>query len=86
MEEANCTANHSKNAGKMKIDSIKKMFLRSEELLGVKYTNYIGDGDTKTFKAVLNLDFYDDITIKKLECVGHVKKNGISALFGEESK
>lgn len=69
-----CTANHSGSAGKMEVDAITEMFSRSEELLGVKYEYYIGDGDTKTFKSIQNLNPYEDIEVKKKECVGHVQK------------
>lgn len=44
---------------------MKEMFARSKELLGVQYEFYIGDGDTKTFKALQDLNPYDDITVKK---------------------
>ena len=32
----------------MEMDGVQEMFLGSENLLGVKYQNYIGDGDTNT--------------------------------------
>ncbi|CAB3241904.1 unnamed protein product [Arctia plantaginis] len=39
------------------------------------YSNYIGDGDTKTFLSILNSDPYgDECTVTKNECVGHVQK------------
>ncbi|XP_077258532.1 uncharacterized protein LOC143895352 isoform X2 [Temnothorax americanus] len=44
------------------------------DLLGVKYATYIGDGDTKTFRALLECDPYSDLTIQKKECIGHVQK------------
>lgn len=47
-----CSANHQGSAGKMEVDAMKEMFARSKELLGVQYEFYIGDGDTKTFKAL----------------------------------
>ncbi|XP_017792762.1 PREDICTED: uncharacterized protein LOC108574649 [Habropoda laboriosa] len=50
------------------------MFGRSVEKYGVKYSNYIGDGDSQTFKGILDLNPYDDIIVKKKECVLHVKK------------
>jgi len=53
---------------------MKEMFAHSKELLGVQYEFYIDDGDTKTFKALQDLNPYDDITVKKKECVGHVQK------------
>lgn len=69
-----CTANHTGTAGKMEVDGVREMFVRSENLLGVKYKNYIGDGDTKTFKALVDLNPYADCPISKKECVGHVQK------------
>lgn len=35
---------------------------------------YIGDGDTKTFKAILDKKPYDNVEVMKYECVGHVEK------------
>ena len=58
----------------MEVDAVKEMFERSEQLLGVKYENYIGDGDTKTFKALLDMQPYEQLEMKKKECVGHVQK------------
>ncbi|XP_071652727.1 uncharacterized protein [Temnothorax longispinosus] len=70
-----CSINHSGSFGKMEVDSMKEMFSRSEEQFGVRYCNYIGDGDSKTFKALMDLQPYgEDITLKKHECVGHVEK------------
>lgn len=71
--EEHCSINHTGSAGKMEVDSVKEMFCRSESH-GVKYATYIGDGDTKTFQAVLNCDPYDDLIVQKKECIGHVQK------------
>jgi len=43
---------------------MKEMFCRSNKL-GVKYETYIGDGDTKTFKAFVECNPYDDLAVKK---------------------
>jgi len=69
----NCSINHKGSAGKMEVDAVLEMFLRSEEKFGVRYTNYVGDGDTKTFKSILDAKPYEDITVIKSECVGHVE-------------
>lgn len=70
-----CSSNHEGSAGKMEVDSIVEMFVRSEEKHGVKYTNYIGDGDSKTFTGLLKVNPYgEDVPITKNECVGHVEK------------
>lgn len=58
----------------MEVDAIKIMFERSINN-GVKYRNYIGDGDSKTYTGDLNSKPYgDDFLINKEECVGHVQK------------
>ncbi|KYN24381.1 hypothetical protein ALC57_04018 [Trachymyrmex cornetzi] len=70
-----CTSNHEGSAGKMEVDSIMEMFLRSEENFGVQYRNYIGDGDSKTFAGILNSNPYgDDCPVTKNECVSYVQK------------
>ncbi|XP_011148323.1 uncharacterized protein LOC105188508 [Harpegnathos saltator] len=75
-----CDVNNFDSAGKMKVDSMKEMFLKSEEKFGVKYTTYISDGDSKTFKALLDFNPYEEKPIKKCECIGHVQKRMGSCL------
>ncbi|KYN22479.1 hypothetical protein ALC57_05121 [Trachymyrmex cornetzi] len=53
----------------MEIDVIKEMFSRSEEKFGVKYITYIGDGDSKTFKAILNLNCLGGHNQNNNECL-----------------
>jgi len=72
--QAQCAANHEGSVGKMEVDAVRKMFSRSEEMYGVKYGNYIDDEDSKTLKAILDLNPGDDLKVKKSECEGHVKK------------
>lgn len=73
--EDECCINHDGSSGKMEVDSVKEMFARSEEEFGVRYGNYIGDGDSKTFNGILDLNPYgDDFIVVKNECIGHVEK------------
>jgi len=73
--QSECTSNHSGSAGKMEVDSVQEMFNASSQKFGVHYTNYIGDGDSKTFQAILNLNPYgDECPVRKSECVNHVEK------------
>ncbi|GFW79755.1 uncharacterized protein TNCV_2589751 [Trichonephila clavipes] len=59
----------------MEVDGMLRIFNRSEKLHNLKYLNYIGDGDTKTFNALSeNKPYGDDHLIQKIECVGHVQK------------
>ena len=46
---------------------------------GVKYTRYIGDGDSATSKGLLNLNPYN-VHVQKLECYLHMKKNNGNAM------
>ncbi|GFS74268.1 hypothetical protein TNCV_3279621 [Trichonephila clavipes] len=52
-----------------------RIFQRSLSHRSVRYTSYIGDGDCKTFSSITASNPYgEDITVSKIECVGHVKK------------
>lgn len=69
-----CRANHIGPSGSMEVSAIVEMFKRSTDL-GVKYRNYIGDGDSKTYIGVLNAHPYgEEFKINKKECIGHVQK------------
>ena len=72
--EDECQANHQGSAGKMEVDAVIEMFQRSESLHELKYENCVGDGDSKTFKAILDSQPYGNFTIKKKECIDHVQK------------
>ena len=51
-----------------------EIFARSVERNCLVYKDYIGDGDTSSFKDVVDSDPYKvyGIKPKKLECIGHV--------------
>lgn len=51
-----------------------RIFQRSKSKYNEKYTGYIGDGDTKTFQAIKEVDPYDSEKVSKIECVGHIQK------------
>lgn len=68
--EDECEANHEGSAGKMEVDSVVEMFDRANEVNDVNYINYVGDGDSKTFKAVLE----QNPNVTKKECIDHVQK------------
>ncbi|KYM97486.1 hypothetical protein ALC62_11778, partial [Cyphomyrmex costatus] len=75
IENDECMANHQGAAGNMEVTSIVEMFKRSFEKHGLRYSNYIGDGDSKTYSVVLNAKPYgENFEINKKECVGHVQK------------
>lgn len=72
--KSECSANHSGSSGKMEVDSIVQMFQQSEQKYKVKYKNYIGDGDSKTYTGILNAAPYGETLVDKKECIGHVQK------------
>ena len=71
-ENHTCLRNHSGSAGAMEITGSTRIFKRSMEKNSLYYSEYYGDGDSKSFTKVK--DTYEGLTVKKLECVGHVQK------------
>jgi hypothetical protein len=45
----------------MEVGTMIEMFDRSENLHDVKYVNYIGDGDSKTYTAIRKTVMYDKL-------------------------
>jgi len=75
VNEGKCSANHEGPAGNMEASSILEMFRRSFQKYGLRYNQYIGDGDSKTYTRIVNSKPYgDDFAIHKKECVEHVQK------------
>ena len=71
-----CHINHTKSSGAMEAAGAIQMFKRSVENNNLIYSEYLGDGDTSSFKEVVTHDPYKQYHVKpvKLECVGHVQK------------
>ena len=53
----------------MEPEGAKRVFQRSIDNRQLRYIQYLGDGDSKSYMNVKNT--YPDIEIEKLECVGH---------------
>lgn len=58
----------------MEVDAILELFRRSEDLYDTRYAFYIDDGDSKTYKGIVDGKPYSDLVIAKKECIGHVQK------------
>jgi len=71
-----CNMNHEKSSGAMEGVGAIEIFRRSIANYGLIYHEYLGDGDTSSFKEVVESKPYDHVGIvpTKLECVGHVQK------------
>ena len=46
----------------------------------LRYTMYIGDGDTKAYSDVVEADRYPCFPVKKDECMGHIQKRVVTCL------
>ena len=71
-----CSVNHVKSSGAMESAGAVNMFKRSVDKNNMIYQYYLGDGDTSSFKSVLDSDPYANFRMKpeKLECIGHAQK------------
>ena len=58
-----CTSNHEGSAGKMEVTGVERIFSRSIETHRLCYTDYYGDGDSKSFSSVEHV--YSPIVVKK---------------------
>ena len=70
-----CPINHEGSAGAMEPSGILRIFEKSVENLQLRFTTYIGNGDSKAYSNVATAAPYGpDNPIVKGECVGHVQK------------
>ena len=74
-DEHECHLNHSGSSNAMEPAGAVRIFSRSIETRGLKYTDYLGDGDTSAYRAVCQSKPYgEDGVIAKRECIGHIQK------------
>ena len=48
-----CDINHEGSAGAMEVSGLIECFMESEKNRRLRYTSYIGDGDTKSYSEVV---------------------------------
>ena len=58
----------------METAAVRSLWARSEAARDLRYTTYIGDGDSKGYNAVVDDKPYGEVPVIKEECVGHVQK------------
>lgn len=72
-----CHLNFPGLSGAMEAEGAVRLWGRSEEK-GLRYVTFLGDGDSSSYKAVTNMNEgkgpYEDVTMKKEECINHVQK------------
>lgn len=69
-----CQKNFEGKAGAMEAEAATRIWGRSEQLNKMRYTTFIGDGDSSAYLAVKRLDPYENIQVQKEECINHVSK------------
>ena len=74
-EGGKCEINHLKSSGAMESAGAVEIFTHSVEKCGLIYNQYLGDGDSSSFRDVLNSNRYKEYNIipEKLKCAGHVQ-------------
>ena len=81
IKEHDCPINHEGSAVSMEAVGIVKVFQKSLVDLQLRFTTYIGDGDSKAYSDVVKADPYGpEKPVIKGECVGHVQKRAGSRL------
>ena len=72
----NCSINHIKSSGSMESAGVINIFNRSVEKNSIIYHEYLGDGDSSSFKEVIESEPYKayNIVPEKLECIGYAQK------------
>ena len=68
-----CSLNVYGSAPKMESTGTKRIFERSIETNNLRYMNFYGDGDSKSFKTVEYI-YGDNDPVNKQECIGHYQK------------
>ena len=79
-EHTKCKANFWKSAPAMEPKGADRIFRRSVEKHNLRYTEFYGDGDSKSFTRVKGVYEDDGIEMEKKECIGHVQKRVGTAL------
>ena len=78
---AKCLKNFDGSANAMEVESAVRMWKRSVQKNGMRYTSMLCDGDSKSFDAVSREEVYGpSFPIEKEDCVNHVSKRMGTAL------
>lgn len=78
--EHTCFRNYKGPSTGMESAILVEGFEKSVEMHGIKYLNFIGDGDSSVFAQLREKVSYG-MEIKKTECKNHVIKNYTGALY-----
>ena len=68
----NCALNYQGFASIMESVGATNIFERSVEKYGIRYTSFLGNGNSKSFKSIENV--YGEPKVIKQECIDHYQK------------
>ncbi|CAF4181308.1 unnamed protein product, partial [Rotaria sordida] len=80
-ENHECQLNYIGSSRGMEKEMIHEMFCRSLSKYNTTYISYIGDGDAKIHKYLMDNPPYSDINIKKLEDTNHFEKRMLNRIM-----
>lgn len=69
-----CNTNYDGSSKKMETEAASRLWERSVEETGFRYSTVLSDGDCSSFSRLQEDDPYDGIEIQKEECLNHVAK------------
>jgi len=69
-----CQANHLGSSASMDSTGLLAIFQWSVQSYAVRYTEFLGDRDSKAHKLIVDEAVYGEKEVTKLKCVGHVQK------------
>lgn len=70
-----CFKNFSGSSTSMEADILVEGFRTSVEMHNLKYKAVIADGDSSTYKRILEARPYSNVTVEKIECRNHLLRN-----------
>ena len=73
--ESECSMNHEGSAASLEPEGVVACFERSIDKYKSRYTQYLGDGDTKSYLEVVKKDPYNGTSVNNM-CIGHLQKRG----------
>ena len=79
--QAQCAKNYEGSSNAMEVEAACRLWSRSLEKHGLRYTGFLGDGDSKAYDSVVSLDVYHGIPVEREECVNHAHKRMGTALL-----
>lgn len=76
-----CYKNYAGSSTGMESQSLVEGFKNSEAMYGIRYSTLIADGDSSTYKRILESRPYHNLTVEKIECRNHLLRNYCNKLL-----